>query len=173
MLKGPLFNAFTKAASFTVRGATVTFGSTVLSCIAACKIEQGANRMIYKYFPHKFANVEWANGLTEEQLDAVRVYRHDATTSCSTEDQYQVSTSTLFGARSLGDTLKLHVLHGQQLEQRYSIQESHSDNDSNNMKEGDTSNSKTKFWKEGEGTLASLIPVALPRQEILSCAMTG
>ena len=66
-----LLSAFGKVASFTARGAAVTFGSTVFSCAAACSIEKGANRMIYKYYPHKFANVEAASGITQEELDFV------------------------------------------------------------------------------------------------------
>jgi len=65
-------SAFGKAASFTARGAAVTFGSTVFSCFAACNIEKGANRMILKYYPHKLVDVEAASGITKEELDFVK-----------------------------------------------------------------------------------------------------
>lgn len=61
----------------TVKGAAVTFTSTFASCTLACYIEIGAHRVVYHYFPHKYANVEQANGLTQEQLDAVRVHHVD------------------------------------------------------------------------------------------------
>ena len=64
-----VLSALGKAASFTFRGAAVTFGSTVFSCVVACQIEKGANRMIYTYFPHKFANVKAASGITQEELE--------------------------------------------------------------------------------------------------------
>jgi hypothetical protein len=63
-----------KAASFTFRGAAVTFGSTLFSCVVACQIEKGANRMIYTYFPHKFANVKAASGITQEELELANMY---------------------------------------------------------------------------------------------------
>jgi hypothetical protein len=64
-----VLSALGKAASFTFRGAAVTFGSTVFSCVVACQIEKGANRIIYTYFPHKFANVRAASGITQEELE--------------------------------------------------------------------------------------------------------
>ncbi|OEU11487.1 hypothetical protein FRACYDRAFT_270789 [Fragilariopsis cylindrus CCMP1102] len=64
-----VLSALGKAASFTFRGAAVTFGSTVFSCVVACQIEKGANRMIYTYFPNKFANVKAASGITQEELE--------------------------------------------------------------------------------------------------------
>ena len=73
-----ILSAIGKAASFTIRGAAVTFGSTVFSCVAAVHIERGANRMIYKYYPHKFANVDEANGITQEELDFVKFILHSS-----------------------------------------------------------------------------------------------
>ena len=58
----------------TAKGAAITFSSTVFSCTLACYIEIGAHRLVYHYFPHKYANVEYANGLTQEQLEAVRIH---------------------------------------------------------------------------------------------------
>jgi hypothetical protein len=53
----------------------VMLSSTVASCTLACYIEIGAHRMVYHCFPHIYANVDYANGLTQEQLDAVRIYK--------------------------------------------------------------------------------------------------
>jgi hypothetical protein len=69
-----VLSALGKAASFTFRGAAVTFGSTVFSCVVACQIEKGANRMIYTYFPYKFANVKAASGITQEELELANMH---------------------------------------------------------------------------------------------------
>ncbi|KAG7368992.1 hypothetical protein IV203_031735 [Nitzschia inconspicua] len=170
---GPIFQAFAKAASFTARGAAVTFGSTILSCMAACKIEQGANRLIYHYAPHKFANVEWANGLTQEQLDAVRIYQvetEEQATRPPKNQEHVASLPTLFAA----EQALLEVV--EQSKHTAVRQESEHENflakNYNKLRE-DTASTKTRFWKEGEEAFTALIPVALPRQEILACAMTG
>uniref|UniRef100_A0A7R9WSR5 Uncharacterized protein n=1 Tax=Craspedostauros australis TaxID=1486917 RepID=A0A7R9WSR5_9STRA len=62
-----------KAAVTTAKGATITLGSTVASCMLAMQIEATAHRVIYHYMPHKYANVDQAFGLTRQQLEAVRV----------------------------------------------------------------------------------------------------
>ena len=61
----------------TVKGAAMTLTSTVASCTLACYIEIGAHRAVYRFFPHKYANVTNANGLSQEQLDAVRIHPVD------------------------------------------------------------------------------------------------
>lgn len=53
----------------TSKGAVITLASTTASCYLACQIENKAHRLIYHYYPMKYANVEYANGLTREQLD--------------------------------------------------------------------------------------------------------
>jgi hypothetical protein len=63
------------AAKTTAKGAAITLTSTVFSCALACYIEIGGHRLVYRYFPHKYANVMHANGLTQEQLEAVRVHK--------------------------------------------------------------------------------------------------
>jgi len=67
------------AVKTTVKGAAVTLASTVASCTLACYIEIGAHRLVYNCFPHKYANVAFANGLTQDQLDAVRIHSVDHT----------------------------------------------------------------------------------------------
>ena len=73
----PMQEFLKRAALTTSKGAAITLGSTVVSCLLACYIEAGAHRLVYRYFPHKYANVDQAYGLTQEQLDAVRIYRKD------------------------------------------------------------------------------------------------
>lgn len=179
---GPIFQAFAKAASFTARGAAVTFGSTMLSCMAACKIEEGANRLIYRYAPHKFADVEWANGLTEEQLLAVRVYRtSEATTTAESDhaNEHDVTKTTrpiplLVSAEQALHEAAVQPQH-MSVERQDAPEESpvHQHIPRNNNKSTREADHLTRFWKEGEETLTALIPVGLPRQEILACAMTG
>lgn len=62
-------------AKTTAKGAAITLTSTVVSCGLACYIEIGGHRLVYRYFPHRYANVTHANGLTQEQLEAVRVHK--------------------------------------------------------------------------------------------------
>jgi hypothetical protein len=56
----------------TAKGATVTLGSTVLSCALALQVEQSANQFFFYLMPHKYATVDKAYGLTQEQLLSVR-----------------------------------------------------------------------------------------------------
>jgi hypothetical protein len=71
----PLSEIAKAAAVTSVKGAGITLASTTASCYLACQIEVRAHRFVYHYFPEKYADVEHANGLTQQQLDAVREYR--------------------------------------------------------------------------------------------------
>jgi hypothetical protein len=71
----PLSELAKAAAVATAKGAGITLASTTASCYLACQIEVRAHRFVYHYFPEKYADVEHANGLTQEQLDAVREYK--------------------------------------------------------------------------------------------------
>mmetsp|Transcript_21939 Transcript_21939/g.62482 ORF Transcript_21939/g.62482 Transcript_21939/m.62482 type:complete len:231 (+) Transcript_21939:357-1049(+) len=62
-----------KVAVTTAKGATITLGSTVASCVLAMHIESASHKFLYHYFPHKYANVEYAFGLTQRQLDAAHI----------------------------------------------------------------------------------------------------
>jgi len=53
----------------------------------ACYIEMGAHRAVYRFFPHKYANVTNANGLSQEQLDAVRIHHVDQTVRWRDDDE--------------------------------------------------------------------------------------
>jgi hypothetical protein len=88
----------------SAKGAAITLTSTVASCALACYIEIGAHRLVYYYFPHKYANIQHANGITQEQLDAVRIYKTNNTTgepvnvltSKAHEDIKELSRESIF-----------------------------------------------------------------------------
>jgi len=63
--------------------------STIFSCVVACQIETGANRIIYSYFPYKFANVESASGITQEELYLAKMNYGVATSSTITTTTQQ------------------------------------------------------------------------------------
>src|SRR5210317_1669414 len=65
----PLSEIIKGAIVVTSKGAAITLTSTAASCYLACQIESRAHRLIYHYDPTKYAHVEYANGLTQEQLD--------------------------------------------------------------------------------------------------------
>ena len=177
--------AFGKAASFTARGAAVTFGSTVFSCVAACNIEKGANRMIYKYYPHKFANVQAASGITQEELDFVKYIYGDGAVATAhqeiDESSSKRSLSTkekdaegMFRYDSHDDSSD--IISSRHLEQK-SKQKTRSSTESNAFIEKEQGKSTVdKFWTEGEQAASkalSMIPTIVPRQEILACSMTA
>jgi hypothetical protein len=56
----------------TVRGAAITLSSTVISCGLAIQVEASAHRLLFWCAPEKYANVEYAYGLEQSQLDSVR-----------------------------------------------------------------------------------------------------
>jgi len=57
----------------TAKGAAGTLGSTVAACYLAINVEVVAHRTIFHFYPQWYANVEHANGLTQEMLDSVRI----------------------------------------------------------------------------------------------------
>jgi hypothetical protein len=175
-------SAFGKAASFTARGAAVTFGSTVFSCVVACHIEKGANRIIFKYYPHKFANVEAASGITKEELDFVNFIYGDriATAANQKMDESSSTSSTLTETRDT-EVLYRYDFYDDSNSSRY--YESQIGKPTINMagvnasKEQEQEKSTiNKVWTEGEEAAAkalSIIPIIVPRQEILACSMTA
>ena len=60
----------------TAQGATITFGSTIISCGLALQVESSANQLFFYLMPHKYATVDYAYGLTQDQLDSVRYLRY-------------------------------------------------------------------------------------------------
>jgi len=61
------------AVKMTASGATITLGSTVVSCALALQIEAASHRTLFKFFPHWYANVEHAYGIPDEMLATVRM----------------------------------------------------------------------------------------------------
>jgi hypothetical protein len=166
-----LVSALGKAAAFTAKGAAITFGSTMFSCVAACYIELGANQMIYRFFPHKFAHVEAASGITQEQLDAVRIYY---AAEIALPDVIMKTSSTQEEEES-------HALTPVFLSSMNESEDYRTKDYSTTKKESTSShdeiNSKTILWIEQReertvNILSSFLPIDLPRQEILACAMT-
>lgn len=60
------------------RGALATFGSTAIACGLACQVEKSAHQLLFRLAPHKYATVDQAYGLTEEQLRSARHLRSSA-----------------------------------------------------------------------------------------------
>lgn len=180
-----LLSAFGKAASFTARGAAVTFGSTVFSCVVACHIEKGANRIIFKYYPHKFANVEAASGITKEELDFVNLIYGDRIATAANQKMDESSSTS----NTLTETRDTEVLYRYDFHDDSSVANSSRYYESergkttinmtgvNASKEQEQEKSTiNKVWTEGEEAAAkalSIIPIIVPRQEILACSMTS
>jgi hypothetical protein len=53
-------------------GTVVTVGSAAVSCVFAIYIERTAHRALFTYFPHWYADVDYAFGIESWELDAVR-----------------------------------------------------------------------------------------------------
>ena len=180
-----LLSAFGKAVSFTARGATVTFGSTVFSCVAACSIEKGANRMILKYYPHKFANVESASGITKEELDFVKMMYGGRLVAAATNEETDSDSSTTTTNKDAEVVFRFDSFDESNTMQTSQEEDSNSkarmsilltERNATQEREEETS-AANKFWTEGEEAASkalSLIPaIIVPRQEILACSMTA
>lgn len=53
-------------------GAVITLGSMVISCTGALYVERTAHRTLFHFFPHWYSDVEYAFGLEDFELAAVR-----------------------------------------------------------------------------------------------------
>ncbi len=109
--------------------------------------------MVYHYFPQKYATVDYANGLTQEQLDAVRLH----------SIEYQEASRPF--AEKEQDPMEERLLD---------------DSASPDSKKviGLSASSRDVFWKEEKrpsesSTLLALTQMALPSNDIMACAMTG
>jgi len=177
-------SAFGKAASFTARGAAVTFGSTVFSCFAACNIEKGANRMILKYYPHKLVDVEAASGITKEELDFVK-FTYGGDIVVAADQKINESSSTNLTTTEVEDAefLFRYDTHDNSIENASRYRNAQHKTRTINLTESDSSEEKeqeksavNRFWTEGEEAATkalSIIPIIVPRQEILACSMTA
>lgn len=128
--------------------------------------------MIYKYFPEKFANVEAASGITKEELDFVKYCYGSSSSSVASEaEDSSVSTATepelLYRYDSYDDSSVDHSPLHDQIE--------HTIHRNKELQESSTT-AFNKFWTEQEDTATkyiAMIPVIVPRQEILACSMTA
>ncbi len=133
--------------------------------------------MIYKYYPHKFANVEAASGITQEELDFVHFMYGGRSAAAVDTEKSSSSTKTT-------ESTNEEVLY------RYdTFEESHYDEfkqqtlltihmtETKKQPKEEEKSTVDKFWKEGEeaaNKALSLIPaIIVPRQEILACSMTA
>ena len=171
-----LLSAFGKAASFTIRGAAVTFGSTVFSCVVACKIEKSANRIIYKYYPYKFANVEAASGITQEELDFVKYYYGGGVPADQETQEPSSSTANkpIETIESKSQPRCTFDVSAQSHESNSQTPIIHSK--ATNEPEEEHNSTINKYWAEGGDAATkalSIIPILVPSQEILACSMTA
>ena len=152
---------FKVAAKATTKGAAVTVTSTVFSVTLACYIEMGAHRMVYRFFPYRYANVEHANGLTQDQLEAVRVHKIPHTGSLPDEERDFQDTTASSSSEEESPSMNMQT------------------------SSGSTYRPTDKFWREvseisGEvrrndvtESVQRLENRVFRSQEILACAMTG
>jgi hypothetical protein len=180
-------SALGKVAAFTAKGAAITFGSTIVSCIAACYIEVGANQLIYKLDPTKFADIESASGITQDQLDAVRrIALHDNKTSTVTSTTHQQQLDEFHHPELLTPS-SFHEIVMKSAEQDFQSTTTENEVPTTTTSATNDNNNKTLFWTERRTTeeektvgtnvdivLSNLTTFAmdLPRREILACAMT-
>ena len=160
---------FKAAAKTTCKGGAITLTSTMVSCALACYIERGAHRAVYHYFPEKYANVDYANGLTQDQLNAVRVYRLplNATTELTEPHQQQDTMNDQ-------DTTKNPPLSLSFRDEAFRLHDTPStatrpSSDDHSFWREDSSPS----LREKSAPLISWKPQESFRAEILACSMTG
>lgn len=56
----------------TLSGTAGTLGSATVGCCLAIYVEKAANRALFTYFPHKYADIQHANGIEDWELEAAR-----------------------------------------------------------------------------------------------------
>ena len=179
-----------KTLSFTLRGMTVTAGSTIISVYVACNIEKGANQLIYKYMPYKFVDVEHANGLTKEQLDAVKIYYGTSGQQQQQQETVDNEVKQQPSAEQKEDPMKLltSVLNtaaeeDQRLRQEQETAAMKKQQEEIEQQQKSSYSSRTSFWIEKKKeelpsllavpSLSSIPSLGLPQQEIVACSMTG
>ena len=86
------------------RGALATFGSTAIACGLACQVEKSAHQLLFRLAPQKYATVDEAYGLTEEQLWSVRHLRASSSSSLMSSDSSLETTTTQTKERSTATT---------------------------------------------------------------------
>lgn len=144
----PLSELAKAALVATSKGAGVTLASTVASCYLACQIEVHAHRFIYNHWPEKYATVDYANGLTQEELDRAHQMKPlmlQFDTFAKSDDKIAVEESTM-----------------SRTPLRYSFDFSTATLDQSNQ-----------FWKEAEHPLALIKGFTMQNQDIIACSMTS
>jgi len=140
--------------------------------------------MIYKYYPHKFANVDAANGITQEELDFVKfIYGGNVVVAADQEtDQSSLKSSStittdaeiLYRYDSYDDSSVVNT--STYNEPAHESMASKATETKISKEQDQEKSTVNKFWTEGEDAAAkalSILPVMLPRQEILACSMTA
>lgn len=95
------------AAKFTASGATITLGSTVISCALALQIEAASHRTLFRFFPHWYANVEHANGIPDEMLATVRIEAQNAKKDAARMTRFQEQQQALLTSTSKDQSQQL------------------------------------------------------------------
>merc|ERR1712021_167873 len=143
--------------------------------------------MIFKYYPHKFANVEAASGISQEELDFVKTFyggsivvAADQETGGSSSTK-RSSTETkiadsVFRYDSYDDSSVVVVNQSRYYESKSETTTINVTGANVSKEQEQEKSTVNKFWTEGEEVAAkalSLIPISVPRQEILACSMTA
>lgn len=140
--------------------------------------------MILKHYPHKFVNVEAASGITQEELNYVKLHYGGgivaATNQATTGDSSTTRTETdeyelLFRYDSFDESSVEYSSQRNELNSQIATTDTTGKNLSQQEEEQEKS-TINKFWTEGEDAAAkyiSMIPIIVPRQEILACSMTA
>eukprot|EP00536_Pseudo-nitzschia_multiseries_P010223 jgi/Psemu1/307142/fgenesh1_kg.305_\ len=139
--------------------------------------------MILNYCPEKLVNVESASGITQEELDYVKyTYGNGGVVAAATATATTTTNTTAHGdSRTETEDSEewsslIRYNEGVSFDER-SISTTHATTERNSGREEEEERSAVdRFWTEGEDTAAkyiSMIPVIVPRQEILACSMTA
>lgn len=164
--------------------------STIFSCVVACQIETGANRIIYSYFPYKFANVESASGITQEELYLAKMnYGVATSTSSATTQQEEDNHNHIHQDQSFLTEIKESEFFFRYHQEQDTEKErsSHFDillqNLSSSLsttiqttKNKNTIQEDSKNWmeQEKENKAAEILSrIMEPSQEIITCSMTA
>lgn len=164
------------------KGVCVTFGSTVVSCVIACEIEKKTNRMIYAYFPHKFAHIKHASGITQDELDLAHMYYGGANSTTHVQQDtdshrwnqdcvqsnWKTATNNNAEATTPGDEILFRYDHDHDV---YELQ----NKDDGRSTYFDLDAIQTTINKNNELILqeANNAIVGLQTQDILACSMTA
>jgi hypothetical protein len=146
----------------TAKGAGITLGSTVISCGLAIQVEKTANRLFFYAAPHWYANVDYAYGITDEQLASVRHLRGASAGSASMACAWNNGSSSSSSSSSLT------------AQQPVSIECSSVAYDASSSSSTDFStNTKFSVPRDRNDTSAPITVVVIPIGDIMSNALTG